>query len=156
MLTSTRRRLVRVQLTTLSHLMQQASAHWEQVDQALYTDELRLERLQQRLKALHWILACEPSPPECCTALVSKVQTLARQEECLRTRIALERARCQLLEQVFDDAQRAQSIFRKQWQKAHHRGRQQFQLLLREMLTQMQHAAASFALEMPSSMLPPI
>lgn len=157
MFTSAGRRLIRVQLTTLPKLMQQTSAHWDQVDQALQTDEMHLECVQQRLKVLQQILTGEPTlTPEHCTILLSKVEALVNQEERLHRRIALERARCQLLEQVFEDAQRAQSILLKQREKTHRRCRQHLQHLLGEIFTQVQHAAVWLAQGMPSGIQPPI
>jgi uncharacterized protein (DUF342 family) len=149
-------RVLRVHLTTLPTLMQQANAHWEQVSQVLQADERHLERLQHRLSVLQQILAGEPTlPPAHSPALVAKVQALASAAEDLQERIAQERVRCQMLQQVFEEAQRAQSILLKQRERTHPRGRHHFQQLLKDLFTQIPQAALSFPLMLPGEMMPP-
>lgn len=156
MASSACRVLLRVHFTSLPTLMQQANVHWEQVSQVLQADVRHLERLQHRLSTLQQILAWEPTlPPEHSPALVAKVQALASEVEDLQERIACERVRCHMLEHVFEEAQRAQSILLKQRERTHHRGRHHFQQLLKDLFTQIPQAALSLPLTLPGGMMPP-
>jgi hypothetical protein len=136
------RECVRFPIPTLTKLMQQADLHWDHRHQHLQSDKGYLTYLQQRLKALQQIIALSP---ERCPALEAKVQALESLEADLDKRIASESASCKILEQIFDDAQHAQSVLLKHRERTLHRGRQHFQHLLHEIFAQIQYATPYLA-----------